>query len=64
MADTEHERQKFESWIVSPPFEYDVDRFSTDATKSPWPGNYQDIAVQLAWCAWQEAIDNHEATNP
>jgi hypothetical protein len=28
-----------------------------DETKYAWPGQYKDIAVQLAWEAWSEADD-------
>ena len=49
------ERKKFEAWISSPPYEKEVDRFSSDATASDWPGNYRSYQVQLAWCAWSAA---------
>lgn len=50
------ERDRFEKWISSPPFERDLDRYSEDPDISSWPGNYKDIEVMLAWEAWQEAI--------
>ena len=48
------QRQKFESWISSPPYERELSRWPQDETKFGWPGQYGDIAVQLAWEAWCE----------
>lgn len=45
-------REEFEKWITSPPFEMNIDRFTESGT---WPGNYRVYAVQLAWCAWEDA---------
>lgn len=45
-------REQFESWIEKPPYERDTLRHG-DAT--PWPGQYIDIDVQLAWESWQAA---------
>lgn len=44
------EREAFEDFMKSPPFEYGAERM-TDL--SAWPGNYRAIAVQLAWGAWK-----------
>jgi hypothetical protein len=46
-------RPQFEKWVSSLPYERSVKRFGNHGE---WPGNYQDIAVELAWCAWCEAI--------
>lgn len=48
-------RSKFEKWISAPPYERDIYRWPQDETKHSWPGQYKDIAVQLAWDAWNEA---------
>lgn len=48
-------RQAFERFISSPPFEKDIERFPTDGAKYPWPGAYCDITVELAWECWKEA---------
>lgn len=32
------DRQAFERFISSPPFEKDIERFPNDGTKYPWPG--------------------------
>lgn len=48
-------RQAFERFISSPPFEKDIERFPTDSAKYPWPGAYRDITVELAWECWKEA---------
>lgn len=48
-------RQAFERFISSPPFEKDIERFPTDGAKYPWPGAYRDITVELAWECWKEA---------
>jgi hypothetical protein len=48
-------REAFEAAISASPYERSVSRYPDDATRSAWPGNYRDIAVDLAWCMWQEA---------
>lgn len=48
-------RSSFEKWITQPPHERDIYRWPMDETKHAWPGQYKDIAVQLAWEAWQQA---------
>ena len=48
-------RASFEKWITQSPYERDTCRWPQDYTKHAWPGQYKDIAVQLAWEAWQEA---------
>lgn len=45
-------REAFEVWITAPPYERDVSRWPTDADASAWPGQYRDLAVQLAFEAW------------
>jgi len=48
-------RSLFEQWISGPPYERDLYRWPMDETKHAWPGQYKDIAVQLAWESWQQA---------
>jgi hypothetical protein len=48
-------REAFEAAISASPYERSVSRYPDDATRSAWPGNYRDIAVDLAWRMWQEA---------
>jgi hypothetical protein len=48
-------RASFEKWISGPPYERETERWPQDETKYAWPGQYKDIAVQLAWQAWQQA---------
>lgn len=52
-------REEFERWIAAPPYERDVGRWPDDAVKHAWPGHYIDIAVELAWEAWQRAHGKH-----
>jgi hypothetical protein len=56
----DEQREGFESWIVSPPFELSIDRFPNDAERYAWPGHYVCIDVQLAWAAWQAASEVSE----
>ena len=51
-------RRSFEEWIGGPPYERDLYRWPMDETKHAWPGQYKDIAVQLAWEAWCEAAND------
>lgn len=46
-------RAAFEAWISAPPYEREVERFGEN---SAWPGNYREIDVDLAWCAWSAAV--------
>ena len=48
------ERQAFETWISSPPFEKTISRHPDDETVSSWPGQYHILEVELAWQAWLE----------
>ena len=48
-------RSSFEQWISGPPYERDLHRWPMDETNHAWPGQYKDIAVQLAWESWQQA---------
>jgi hypothetical protein len=55
-ADVGHSvREAFEAAISASPYERSIARYPDDATRSAWPGNYRDIAVDLAWRMWQEA---------
>lgn len=54
-------RARFEQWIAAPPYERDLYRWPMEETKHAWPGQYKDIAVQLAWEAWLEASQKNEA---
>lgn len=46
-------RAAFEAWISGPPYEREVKRFGEG---SAWPGNYRELDVDLAWCAWSAAM--------
>lgn len=46
-------RAAFEAWISAPPYEREVERFGES---SAWPGNYRELDVDLAWCAWSAAM--------
>ena len=46
-------RAAFEAWISAPPYEREVERFGDS---SAWPGNYRELDVDLAWCAWSAAM--------
>lgn len=48
-------RESFETWITGSPYEREVRRWLTYEEECAWPGQYKDIAVQLAWEAWCEA---------
>lgn len=50
---TVRHRAAFEAWISAPPFEREVERFGEN---SAWPGNYRELDVDLAWCAWSAAM--------
>lgn len=52
------ERSRFEAWVSSPPFERSVERNPNDERVTAWPGQYRDIAVELAWLAWCESRTN------
>ena len=54
-------RQRFETWISSAPFERSIERFPDDERLFAWPGNYRDIAVELAWQAWQVRAEHAQA---
>jgi len=45
-------RKQFEAWISSPPYEMSIKRLSD---KSAWPGQYDDINVQIVFEAWMES---------
>jgi len=46
------QRKHFEKWISSPPYEKSVKRL---AERSAWPGQYDDVNVQLGFEAWIES---------
>lgn len=48
------EREQFEAWIKSPPFEHWCEKFDDNAG---WPDHYKRYETQLAWEAWQAARD-------
>jgi hypothetical protein len=52
---SEPERERFEAWIAGPPYERDTSRYPGSYEQTAWPGQYVDLAVQLAWEAWAEA---------
>ena len=47
-------REAFEAFISAPPFEMPIERFDD---RSAWPGSYTELEVDLAWQAWQAAIN-------
>ena len=53
------EREKFEIWVASPPYNRNCHRFDKDDS---WPGMYRDYAVQLAWETWQAALSANKPT--
>lgn len=53
------EREQFEAWIKGPPYERHPMRFPE--TSATWPGNYRELDIDLAWCAWQERALKAEA---
>ena len=58
-------RSDFETWITAQPYERDAYRWPKGETKHAWPGQYKDIAVQLAWEAWCESDnDRSQQQNP
>jgi len=54
-------RRTFELWIHAPPYERPIDRWPMNEERYAWPGQYKDIAVQLAWDAWREKERNYES---
>ena len=48
-------REQFEQWIAAPPYERDLARWPPNDPDHAWPGQYRDIAVELAWHAFREA---------
>jgi hypothetical protein len=56
----EDQRAAFEKWISSSPYEREVLRYGEDESQYAWPGQYRNIAVQLAWEAWCEAAGKAE----
>ena len=48
-------RLAFERWITAPPFERSAARYPDNEQVSSWPGQYRDIAVEIAWGAWCES---------
>jgi len=50
------ERARFEKWISSSPFEKEINRHPNNDYVS-WPGQYKDINVELAWEAYQFALE-------
>lgn len=56
VLETDVQRVRFEEWINQGPYEMDTERYSNDASKSDWPGQYTDMTVQFAWEVWQEAL--------
>lgn len=48
-------RSEFEAWVIQEPYNRSVLRFPSTYAKYAWPGQYRDIAVQLAWEAWCES---------
>jgi hypothetical protein len=51
------ERERFELFISLPPYERSIERCSDDPRDTAWPEQYRYDSVQLAWEAWQAALD-------
>ena len=52
----DEQREAFEAWITAPPYEHRCTRYPAD--HDAWPGVYENMAVDLAWLAWQAAIEH------
>lgn len=52
---TDEQREAFEAWAKTK--HASVDRYATDDTDN-WPGHYKNYSVELAWLAWQAAIEH------
>ena len=57
----EDRRKRFEAWITSAPYEKNIERYPEDERLFSWPGNYKDIAVEMAWQAWQACAEDSQA---
>jgi hypothetical protein len=57
------QRERFEEFMKSPPFERSVARYPDDDEHYAWPTCYIDHDIDLAWEAWQEAARQQEADN-
>lgn len=55
-----NQREAFEKWISSPPYDYSIDKYPDNPALAAWPKCYRDIAVQVAWDAWQESIRQND----
>lgn len=53
-------REEFERWIYAPPYERGINKYPYDHQREAWPGQYEDLAVQLAWEAWKAAKGEHQ----
>jgi hypothetical protein len=49
------QREAFEAWAKEK--HASVDRYATDDTDN-WPGHYKNYSVEMAWLAWQAAIEH------
>jgi hypothetical protein len=54
-GEADRDRARFEEWISAAPYERSVERWPQDEKRHSWPGQYKDIAVQLAWEAVMES---------
>jgi hypothetical protein len=57
MNDDTPQRKAFEKWISVSPYEREIFRYPNDEMKHAWPGQYQNIQVQIAWEAWQKSAE-------
>lgn len=55
------DRESFEKFISSPPFEKSVDRWPDNPDRHAWPGAYKQMDVRLAWECWKEAMEKRLA---
>ncbi len=56
-------RQAFEQWVSNMPYEREIERWP-DSDGENWRCQYKDIAVQLAWEAWQQAQNAERTDRP
>jgi hypothetical protein len=57
MMSEAEERERFEKWVSSPPYEKYINRYPDEDTFHAWPGQYMNSGIQLAWEAWQQALE-------
>lgn len=53
--DKDPEREQFEKWISSPPYEQSIERLPPGYAAYPWTAEYVNVNVQMAWESWRES---------